>query len=70
MPRTVRVGDTVTYHIADGDMVTADVTVVTDQDDIDLTYHHQDESALLTTQANAVRTAVWPPAAGEWFKMA
>ncbi len=70
MPRTVRVGDTVTYHIAGGDMVTADVTVVTDQDDIDLTYHHQLETALLTTKANALRATTWPAAAGTWYKMA
>ena len=70
MPRTVRVGDTVNLQRALGHVVTAEVTVVTDQDDIDVTFHHHDESTLLTTITNSVRATSFPASLDEFWKMA
>ncbi len=70
MPRDVRVGDTVSLQLAGGNIVTADVTVVTDQDDIDVTYHHHDEAALLTTVLSATRATSFPATEGDFWKMA
>lgn len=68
MATEVRVGDTVNYHVADGEIATAVVTAITDQDDIDIEYYHHASGA--TTQANVVRATTWPAPAGEFYKMA
>ena len=70
MATAVRVGDTVNLMRTDGNIVTAQVVTVTDQDDIDLEYYFHDESALVTAVANSVRATSFPAAADEFWKMA
>ncbi len=70
MATEVRVGDTVNLQRALGNVVTAEVIVVTDQDDIDVTFHHADETALLTTVLSAVRATSFPASEDEFWKMA
>ncbi len=70
MATEVRVGDTVNLQRALGEVVTAEVIAVTTQDDIDVTFHHHDESALLTTVSNSVRATSFPATADEFWKMA
>lgn len=68
MPRTVRVGDTVSYMTHDGQQITAEITAVTSQDDIDLILYHQDVAP--TVAANVARATTWPPAVGTFHKEA
>ncbi len=60
MTRIVRVRDQVTLVLASGESTQATITAVTDQNDVDLEFHHHDEGALLTSISSAVRATGFP----------
>ena len=70
MAREVRVGDSVNLQLANGEVTTAEVTAVTNQNTIDVEYFHHDEAALKTAVAGATRATTFPAAANEFWKQA
>lgn len=68
MPKTVRVGDTVNYVTHDGQRITAEITNVDTQDQVDLILYHQ--AAAPTVAANVARATTFPPAVGTFTKEA
>lgn len=70
MAREVRVGDSVNYLLANGEVVTAKVTAITNQNTVQVEYFHHDEGALKTVDAAATRATSFPATAGEFWKMA
>jgi hypothetical protein len=66
MAKEVRVGDTVNLRLANGQFTTAEVLVVTTQDDLDLVYYNPHRVEV----DNAVRATDTPAAVDEFYKEA
>jgi hypothetical protein len=66
MPRTVRVGDTVNYVLPTGNETTAEVTVVTTQDQVDIVFYNPQRR----TFAAVARATTTPPAPGTFHEEA
>ncbi len=60
MTRAVRVGDQVNLVLASGYTTQAKVVGVTDQNTVDLEYHHHDEGALITAITAGARATTFP----------
>ncbi len=60
MTRAVRVGDQVNLVLASGYTTQAAVVAVTDQNTVNLEYHHYDEGALITAITAAARATTFP----------
>lgn len=70
MAREVRVGDSVNLQLANGKVVTAEVTAITNQNSISVEYYHHDEGALKTAVATSARATSFPAAVNEFWKEA